>query len=1338
MVVLFHCQHCGQGFRGTEAMIGKRTKCPACGQITRLVAEPEASSPSAAAPAAPAKSTEKPAAPPRPPVTAPGVPAVPKRAEPVPTEPAAPVRAKLMGDDDQPRGKAKPARLQGDDEADAPRPPRDRKKGKDEPDDRRDSGKKADSTDVKPKSHLLKRILVFLLALSGTACCLTLALILHWESTLVSDPMVAPLFAEINYKKFLPNLPDQDAARGVGLLNLKAKKEYLDRLFPVMLACAGMGFLGGILALIRYGVVAGLTLLAAFVVPVVYDPLSGLLTVFFLMGSVLAFCIRTRKSALKAAQKRADAGKPPASGTVGYVFAVLFILSVLGYSIVPALTLFGYLVRPGVIQNLINKAKQNQRNPGGIKPDETTPGGGTVDPEKGLSSDAVEAELAKLNSDVRLVPLEVKSKLLHLTMQAPEGCQVKETNPNLVEVFHPTRAFGLIISSHTPMDLKPLIVAKGYYREVYAMNSELVYGLDRGNKHEFSIHRDVGIHHLRISSASFDNAKSRTPNRQDTLLMIKCAKTIAPAVSEADPLTAMKPVLEPSTTAEMLRFNAYATNPVLKLVQKLPSVRVVDVTNSMNITAEGVANLQGANQVEELHLGSNSATPASMEAVAKLTGLKKLSVRWFLGPKFTTDAFKPLAANTKLEFMTLNPGAGGITAEAIPSLAAIPNLKHLKLRGSTLKDPLVPALKPLASLVTLDLSLCQLSGKGLGELSATNLKELHLGANPITDENAATLAKFTQLEKLDLSRTQITDKTLAVLKNLKKLKSLDLSETKVTEAGVKQLEVLDELTELNLAGSPAQNYRRPKKIKPALPLDKLPPADPMAMIQRLKPEIKHQDDDESKPIVGLNFIDGKLTDLDLAHLRTLKGLKELDLAENEDITDAGLSYIAGLTDLEILDLSDTEITGAGLASLKGMKKLKRLVLPYKPFSAKDLAPLAQFTELESCSIDLNTETVEKLQILSNCPKLKALNLPYRPLPREVYTALGKMTSLESLILLSDDKQKVTDADLALLKGLTNLQTLSMPRAEVSAAGLENFKGCTRLLNLNLTGAKLNDDALKAVAGLPSLTSLVLANTPISDAGLVHLSPLTRLTNLNLTNTKITGTGLVHLKGASNLQLLMLNDSPFGDAGIPALEPFKNLSVLNLRNTPITGKGLNVLKGHSKLLTLDVSATQLNDAGLKEVGDLTQVGYLPLNKTKITDAGVPSLAKLTKLTRLDLEDTALTGAGFRTLTALEKVTLVNLSGTKFNSGGLDNLAALPNVTTLILNGTAIDDAIIPRLKQFPKLQSLSLQKTAITSKSFVMASNIKTLQFLDVSGTKLSKAAVQKIRQTRPMLSVRFD
>ena len=56
-------------------------------------------------------------------------------------------------------------------------------------------------------------------------------------------------------------------------------------------------------------------------------------------------------------------------------------------------------------------------------------------------------------------------------------------------------------------------------------------------------------------------------------------------------------------------------------------------------------------------------------------------------------------------------------------------------------------------------------------------------------------------------------------------------------------------------------------------------------------------------------------DSDLAHLKNLTGLRELDFTWPR-ITDAGLTHLKGLTGLRKLNLRRTQITDAGLADLK--------------------------------------------------------------------------------------------------------------------------------------------------------------------------------------------------------------------------------------------------------------------------------------------------------------------------------------------------------------------------------------------------------------------------------------
>jgi hypothetical protein len=53
-----------------------------------------------------------------------------------------------------------------------------------------------------------------------------------------------------------------------------------------------------------------------------------------------------------------------------------------------------------------------------------------------------------------------------------------------------------------------------------------------------------------------------------------------------------------------------------------------------------------------------------------------------------------------------------------------------------------------------------------------------------------------------------------------------------------------------------------------------------------------------------------------------------------EITDAGLVYIESLPNLEFLDLSGTKVTPAGLLRLRGMAKLRELVILGIPIGAE--------------------------------------------------------------------------------------------------------------------------------------------------------------------------------------------------------------------------------------------------------------------------------------------------------------------------------------------------------------------------------------------------------------------
>jgi hypothetical protein len=89
------------------------------------------------------------------------------------------------------------------------------------------------------------------------------------------------------------------------------------------------------------------------------------------------------------------------------------------------------------------------------------------------------------------------------------------------------------------------------------------------------------------------------------------------------------------------------------------------------------------------------------------------------------------------------------------------------------------------------------------------------------------------------------------------------------------------------------------------------------------------------------------TDASLNHLKGLTNLQTLDLA-NSQITDAGLEHLKVLENLQDLHLGNTQVGDAGLEHLKNMTNLKRLGLELTQVTDEGMSQLQQ--SLPNCTI----------------------------------------------------------------------------------------------------------------------------------------------------------------------------------------------------------------------------------------------------------------------------------------------------------------------------------------------------------------------------------------------------
>ena len=255
-----------------------------------------------------------------------------------------------------------------------------------------------------------------------------------------------------------------------------------------------------------------------------------------------------------------------------------------------------------------------------------------------------------------------------------------------------------------------------------------------------------------------------------------------------------------------------------------------------------------------------------------------------------------------------------------------------------------------------------------------------------------------------------------------------------------------------------------------------------------------------------------------------------DLALQDDTLARLAAELNGLTNLQHLNLSGTQVTDKGLKHLKGLTNLQHLNLSGTRVTDKGLKHLKGLTNLQYLNLYGTRVTDEGLKHLKGLTNLQVLDL------------YGT---------------QVTDEGLEHLKGLTNLQVLNLSGTQVTDEGLEHLKGLTNLQHLYLYGTRVTDEGLKHLKGLTNLQVLNLYGTRVTDEGLEHLKDLTNLQHLNLYGTRVTDEGLEHLKGLTNLQRLYLYGIRVTDEGlkrfIGAHPQGESLSVYHSQGIPLSWK-----------------------------------------------------------------------------------------------------------------------------------------------------------------------------------------
>lgn len=185
----------------------------------------------------------------------------------------------------------------------------------------------------------------------------------------------------------------------------------------------------------------------------------------------------------------------------------------------------------------------------------------------------------------------------------------------------------------------------------------------------------------------------------------------------------------------------------------------------------------------------------------------------------------------------------------------------------------------------------------------------------------------------------------------------------------------------------------------------------------------------------------------LAHISELPGLVALDLEVCDNVSDSACDVLARMTNLRALNLKKTafeknRISAAGLKKLAGLQNLEALNLYAESINDEALKELAPFVNLRELDLSLTSVSDAGLRHLTILKKLSGLTLLYSEGfagPKITNAGLKPLSEMTQLTTLNLVGAKIDDAGVADLLRLRNLKQLTLVGSRVSAGGLKRLQ-----------------------------------------------------------------------------------------------------------------------------------------------------------------------------------------------------------------------------------------------------------------------------------------------------------
>lgn len=263
------------------------------------------------------------------------------------------------------------------------------------------------------------------------------------------------------------------------------------------------------------------------------------------------------------------------------------------------------------------------------------------------------------------------------------------------------------------------------------------------------------------------------------------------------------------------------------------------------------------------------------------------------------------------------------------------------------------------------------------------------------------------------------------------------------------------------------------------------------------------------------------------------------------VSDAGVSAISGLYNLESLELWSNDITAKGFSTLSNLPQLRSLDIGFVALAKPEVGALTKLKQLINLDVIYCKIPIDSLEMLGKLKQLCTLNLQTNDIDAGGITWLSELKNLVSLDLRNN---YLDDKSLGFLSDTPKITTLNLEGNNIGDTGAHEIAKLSRLINLDLSYNNISESGCKAFENSKKIQTLNLSNNNVSNEGAKIISFLPGLTSLHLSSCGIGNEGAADLAKLDRLSKLDISENP-----INALPNFSSnlLLTLNLNNTEIS-------------------------------------------------------------------------------------------------------------------------------------------------------------------------------------------